>query len=159
MRDLLSDENEILSCAFTGHREIGVDFDLQKLENCIENLIKEGVSEFYNGGAYGFDLIAAETVLKFKQKYPVKLIICVPFYEQDKNYSKENKARYSSILKFADEVVIVCDHYYKGCFLKRNDYMIDRADFLIAYLKEKRGGTAYTVKKFRAKKGDNIYFI
>lgn len=159
MRDLLSDENEILTCAFTGHRELGGDFDAQILENLIEKLIKEGVGVFYDGGARGFDLIAAESVLKLKQKYPVTLVICVPCYGQEKMYSEQDKARYSAVLKGADEVVYVSENYYKGCFLRRNDYMIERADYLIAYLKEDEGGTAYTVKKFRAKKGENIYFI
>ena len=147
------------TCAFTGHRELEADFDVKKLEENIELLIKKGVEIFYNGGALGFDLIAAEIVLKLKNKYDIKLIMCVPFYGQEKYFSSAQKEVYNKILKASDEVIILSDTYYKGCFLRRNDYMIENADYLIAYLKKAVGGTAYTVNKFRAKKGDNILFI
>ena len=148
---LFSNNEEYTACALTGHRELGEDFDEKKLENAIEEMIKKGVKTFYNGGALGFDLVAAEIVLKHKKNSKIKLIICVPFYGQEKRYSAQDKARYARILKEADEVVTLAEHYYKGCLLRRNDYMIEHADCMIAYLKSEKGGTAYTVKKGRKK--------
>ena len=159
MNFLIEEENKIKTCAFTGHRELGANFDEKKLKLNIELLIKKGVKIFYNGGAVGFDLTAAKIVLKLKKKHDIKLIICVPFYGQEKNFSSAQKELYNKILKEADEVVVLSDNYYKGCFLRRNDYMIENADYLIAYLTKEVGGTAYTVKKFRAKKGDNVILI
>ena len=159
MNFLIEEENKIKTCAFTGHRELEADFDVKKLEENIELLIKNGVKIFYNGGALGFDLIAAKIVLKLKNKYDIKLITCVPFYGQEKYFSSAQKEVYNKILKASDEVIILSDTYYKGCFLRRNDYMIENADYLIAYLKKSVGGTAYTVNKFRAQKGDKILFI
>ena len=148
---LFSNNEEYTACALTGHRELGEDFDEKKLENAVEEMIKRGVKRFYNGGALGFDLVAAETVLKCKKNSEIKLIMCVPFYGQEKRYSAQDKARYARILKEADEVVTLAEHYYKGCLLRRNDYMIEHADCMIAYLKSEKGGTAYTVKKGRKK--------
>ncbi|MBR2340812.1 MAG: DUF1273 family protein [Clostridia bacterium] len=159
MQDLLETKKENLSCAFTGHRELGEDFSQKSLKKQIKHLIEQGVKTFYDGGAIGFDLIAAETVLKFRKRYGLKLILCVPFYGQESRFPARDKTRYQAIYKKADEVVIVSEHYYRACFLKRNDYMIDRADYMIAYLNKEVGGTAYTVKKFRAKKGENVFFV
>lgn len=159
MENIFFCKKEYTSCAFTGHRELEEDFNENNLTKRVEELIQQGVKIFYNGGALGFDLTSAEIVLKLKKKYDVKLVICVPFYGQERRYSLQDKERYKKILKTADEVVILSDEYYKGCLLRRNDYMIERADCLIAYLKKDFGGTAYTVKKFRAKKGEDIIYI
>ena len=56
-------------CAFTGHRQLGEDFSARKLKKEIKKMMEAGVETFYNGMAMGFDLIAAETVLKWKKKY------------------------------------------------------------------------------------------
>ncbi len=159
MENIFFGKKEYTACAFTGHRELEEDFNENNLTKRVEELIQKGVKIFYNGGALGFDLTSAEIVLKLKKKYDVKLVICVPFYGQERRYSLQDKERYQKILKKADEVIILSDEYYKGCLLRRNDYMIERADCLIAYLKKDFGGTAYTVKKFRAKKGEDIIYI
>ncbi len=149
------------ACAFTGHRTLQRDFSTEHMLDYIEEVIKEGVDTFYNGGARGFDLLAAEGILTFKKKYPqIKLIICVPHVGQEKFYNPEEKARYYSILKRADEVVTLSDFYYSGCMQVRNKYMVDRSDYLIAYCKEERGGTVNTVnycKRVYPKKP--IFFI
>lgn len=140
------------ACAFTGHRDIPFDFPAEKLYDTVETLIKNGVTHFYNGAAQGFDMLAAETVAFLKRKYKhIKLIICAPFYGQEKYFSVEEKSRYKAIIKNADELVYVSERYYKGCYLKRDRYMADRADILVAYKKKTTGGTAYTVGYFSKK--------
>ena len=55
------------SCSFTGHRRIPQDdfLNLQKrLQKIIKQLIKQGITTFYCGGALGFDTLAAQAVLK-----------------------------------------------------------------------------------------------
>ncbi len=147
------------SCAFTGHRELFQDFSKTKLKKEIEKLIEKGVLLFYVGMARGFDLVAAEEVIKLKKKYPIQIIACIPYYGQEKNYSEADKKRYCKILKNCDGQVLTTESYYKGCELVRNKYMADNADYLIAYLKKDTGGTAYTVKYFKKKKGENIIFL
>ncbi len=138
------------ACVFTGHRDLNEDFSLKKLKIEIENVIKEGVTVFYNGMAMGFDLIAAETVLKLKRKYPsVKLIACIPCKEQDKYFSDEDRRRYTKIVKKADDSILISERYHRGCMLQRNRYMADRADIMIAYCNKQTGGTAYTVNYFK----------
>ena len=160
MRQLSFEKETYSSCAITGHREIEGKIFPKKVEQALEEIIQMGVTTFYNGLAMGWDLLTAERIIKLKKKYPqVRLIGCVPFYGQERYFPDKDKVRYAKVLKGCDEVTLLSEQYYNGCLLRRNDYMIERADFLIAYLKEDEGGTAYTVRKFRAKKGENIYFI
>ena len=143
---------KIYTCAFTGHRTLGKDFNARNLVEYIEMLVKNGVTVFYNGVARGFDLLAAEAVLMFKGRYPqIKLIACVPHEGQEAMYSNEEKARYYAVLKKADETVVLSETYYKGCMQKRNEYMVDRADVLIAYANTDKGGTANTVRYCKRK--------
>ncbi len=143
-----------LACAFTGHRTLDKDFSEKKLRKQIEGLIKRGVSVFYNGFALGFDMLAAEIVLTFKRKtYPaLKLIACIPCKEQERYFSKEDALRYRQLLSEADEVVLLSEHYYRGCMLVRNRYMVEHADILLAYCNKEEGGTAYTVRYFQKTK-------
>lgn len=149
------------SCAFTGHRVLEDDFSLRKLRQEIKKAVEKGVKVFYTGMAKGFDLIAAEEVLKIKKSYPeVKIEACIPCYEQEKNFFEEDKKRYAKILKNADKIVYVSEYYFNGCMQKRDRYMADRADMLITYCKKETGGTAYTVNYFQKKyKGKEIVFL
>ena len=147
------------ACVFTGHRNLKSDFSAEEVKKAILTRIEQGVMVFYNGMATGFDLASADELLKLKKDYPIKLVACVPYPKQASKYSPKEKAKYAEILSKADEVVTLGEHYYNGCFLARNDYMIERADCMIAYLNEEKGGTAYTVKKFRKKRGEHIIFV
>ena len=152
--------NPTFSCAFTGHRFLDESFSLKTLKKEIERLIKnENVNCFYCGMAMGFDLIAGETVVELKKKYPIKLIACVPFLEQDKYFSQKDKIRYVELLEKCDERLLISEKYYKDCLLKRNRYMVNKSDFLIAYLRKDNGGTAYTVNYFKQKNPDNIIYV
>lgn len=112
--------------------------------------IKEGYHTFITGMADGFDLIAAEEVLKLKKDYPyIRLKCAVPFKGQADRYTAADKERYNDILAQADEVIILSDNYFDGCFLRRNDYLLDNSAFLMVYYDAvaPTGGTAYTLKK------------
>lgn len=140
------------SCAFTGHRRMRDDLDMQLLEKSIRYLIEEcGVNVFYNGMARGFDLIAARTVIELKKTYRVRLIACIPCKGQERSYSAAEQAEYADILENCDEVRILSEQYYGGCMLRRDRYMVENADVILAYLREESGGTFYTVSYARQK--------
>lgn len=149
------------SCAFTGHRVLDALFSVRKLKKEIKKLILAGVDTFYNGMAMGFDLLAAEKVLELKKKYPhIRLILCIPCYNQERNFSEKDKAVYAMIYKKADEKEVLSDHYYRGCMQNRNRYMVEHADVLIAHCNKEEGGAAYTVKYFKKCKPEReIIFV
>lgn len=144
------EKKAVKNCVFTGHRVLEKDFSARRLKKEIKNAVEKGVETFYNGMAMGFDLVAAEKVLELRKKYPqIKLIACVPCYGQEKNFSEKDKKRYVSILKKADEKVVLSENYYRGCMHVRDRYMADRAEMMICYCKKDTGGAAFTVKYFK----------
>ncbi len=150
------------TCCFTGHRKIS-DPELKQLLpaliNEIENLYAQGVTVFRNGGALGFDTFAAICVMGLKKKHPeVKLIMDVPHKGQECLWSEKEKEVYQYIIKCADEVNILSDRYRQGCMHHRNRYMVDRSDFIIAYIRHARGGSYYTASYAEAQ-GKKVIYI
>ena len=95
-----------------------------QLVEAVSVACKSGITCFYSGMAMGFDLLAAETVLSLKGRYPdIRLIAVVPFRRQSYRWPSMEKERYQKIISQADQVIILSEHYFKGCLLRRNDFM------------------------------------
>ena len=111
-------------CCFTGHRIIKITPDLiQRLKYTIEDVIRKGVTDFYNGGACGWDLLCAETVIDLETKNSdIKLHLLLPCSpeEQVKGWNKAQIAQYQKILKAAGSITVVSEHYTKDCMKRRN---------------------------------------
>ncbi len=133
------------NCSFTGHRALQRDFDVNILDRVILNLIKSGARNFYCGMAIGFDMQAAEIVLEYKKKYPVRLCACVPCMAQSKYFSEKDKLRYEKIIGASDEIIVFSSEYNSWCMQERDRFLVDNCDVLISYLRKKYGGTYYTV--------------
>jgi len=138
------------SACFTGHRDIDPQ-DLpsikEKLREIIINCVNDGFTDFYNGGARGFDLLAAEAVLELKKTCPsLRLHIIVPCSNQTRGWREEDVIRYENVTAIADEVKCLSPVYFDGCMHVRNRYMVDNSELLIAYLKSISGGSGYTVR-------------
>ncbi len=142
---------KLYSCALTGHRDLPPDFDKNALCYALEDLIKEGIGLFYCGMARGFDLSAFECLSVLKRKYPVEIEACIPYAGQERGFSAEEKRKYLRFVGECTRKTVLSDHYYAGCLLARNRYMVDRADVVFAFCKEKTGGTAYTVNYAKTK--------
>ncbi|MBQ8295786.1 MAG: DUF1273 family protein [Clostridia bacterium] len=154
-------ETNITSCAFTGHRTLEEGITKERVINAVEQLIQLGAKTFYNGVAMGFDLLAAEAVIALKGRYSdIKLVVCIPCYGQEKNFSAEDKQRYVDIVKAADEQVMMSAYYYRGCMQVRDRYMVDRADVVLAYCIKSTGGAAFTVGYCKKRYPDKpIYYL
>ncbi|MBP3855098.1 MAG: DUF1273 family protein [Ruminiclostridium sp.] len=138
------------NCCFTGHRIIKITPELvQRLRDTIINLIKQGVTDFYDGGAIGFDTIAAETVIGLKDEYPdikLHMLLPCPSDEQIKGWNKSQIARYERILNAADRVTMVSKHYTRDCMKQRNERLVELANCCICYCNNSRSGTGQTVR-------------
>ena len=158
---IFEEEKQIKTCVFTGHRELPSDFSKKALKNEITKLVQAGVDTFLCGMAIGFDLLAAESVLLVRKKYPtVKLVACIPCIGQEKYFSKADQKRYVDAVRKADEKVILSDSYYKGCMQVRDKYMAERGDVMLAYCTKKEGGAAYTVRCFqKAHPNGDVIFL
>ena len=140
------------SVCFSGHRIVPFarqDEILRHLRNEITKSYNEGYRCFYCGMAIGFDLLAAKATLSLKTELPqIKTIAVLPCREQNEKWNEKNKVEYERILNEVDETIIVSEHYHQQCFLRRNDYMVQRSSRLIALYDGKfKGGTFYTYRK------------
>ena len=88
------------SCFFTGHRNIPYNLYERVREDVREKmriLIKKGITDFIAGGAYGFDMLCAEEVIKMKKVYPhIKLNIFLPCSDHNIRWNKRNKEKLST---------------------------------------------------------------
>lgn len=98
--------------------------------------------------AMGYDLLAAETILSLQSGLPdLRLIAVIPYRGQTEMWNAALKSRYDDILHNTNDTVILSEHYYQGCLLRRNDYMVVHSSRLIAwYNGNPKGGTFYTCR-------------
>ena len=148
------------TCCFTGHRIIKITPELvQRLKDTIIELIEQGVTDFYDGGAIGFDMLCAETVIELKAEYPdikLHLLLPCPPEEQVKGWNKAQIARYNEILQAADSVTALSEHYTEDCMKQRNKWLVELADCCICYCNNPRSGTGQTVRMAKDKGIDII---
>ena len=143
-----------LTCCFTGHRIISKQ-ETKRLEKQlyveVESLINKGILYFGCGGALGFDMLAAETVIRLREKYGnIRLILVLPCKEQNKYWNEKDKERYLKIIDCADKVIFTSEQYFSGCMQKRNRHLVDHSSVCVAYMRKNTGGTAYTVDYARS---------
>ena len=138
------------TCCFTGHRQLpngDLTLFLDKLFDTVTLLVNSGVTNFKNGGAQGFDQLAALAVLKVRETNPsVRLEMILPYKRQAARWDEVYRGLYYYILAKADKIVYVSDYYYDGCMRKRNLCLVDGSDYCIAYFKHKRSGTSQTIR-------------
>ena len=135
------------------------DAYLKALEEKIEFAITEyGITNFISGMALGVDLDFAEIVLKLRNFYPITLECAIPCPNQTLKWYYEDRLRYESILEQADEVNIISEQYTPDCMLKRNRYMVDKSELVIAVFNGvEQGGTWYTIKYAEKAKKDILF--
>lgn len=133
----------------------------EQVRGKIRLLFSLGFRKFVSGMALGFDMLAAEEVIKLKEELKgVKLVAVIPYRGQSGRWTPYQRERYQRILNEVDEEIVLSEGYYNGCLLKRNDYMLAHASGIIAYYDGKpKGGTFYTCRKARLKGLDiiNLY--
>lgn len=169
----MKERSAIECCAFTGHRPDRFSFRYDetaglcktikaKLLEQAERLYQAGVREYWCGGALGTDLWAAEAVLRLKQKYPdVSLCCALPFRDYDGKWRQDGRRRMEAVKANCDEVVTVCGGYSPDAYKRRNYFMVDRCQHLIAVFdqdRSARSGTLQTVN-YAKKLGRRIVFI
>lgn len=135
---------------FTGHREMPAVTSpeyraiVRDTQLAIMNAIDRGATDFYAGGAQGYDLLCAQLVLLAKERNPrVRLHLALPY----PGFARGEA--YKAVLKKADEVIDVCPKYGRGCMMIRNRRLVEEGELCIAYLRKPKGGTVQTVNMAR----------
>ena len=141
---------------FCGHRNIDIEQNVaDKIkESLIEKIQQCPNAKFYLGGYGGFDSLAFSILRKLKKDFPnIELIFISPYL--DSSYSKLQIANeiYDGTLYPPLETMPK-----KFAILKRNKWMVDCCDLLIAYVKYSWGGARKTLDYAIRKKKPYINF-
>lgn len=151
----MNDNFEILNfntIAVTGHRVIERGFDKKRLEKLFNDLIEKNFNTFLIGMALGFDTLCFQILEKLRERYNIRIIACVPCLSQSKMFNEKQKIEYDRMISIADKVILVSEEYDQKCMQRRNEFMVDHASGVVAYLRREYGGTANTVR-YAIKKG------
>ena len=141
---------EIYQVAFIGHRKIE---DFSGLEEQIEQiacrLIKEKVFvEFYIGRNGDFDILAASAIKRAQSKQGRQnssLILLQPYPMKDDEYYRN----------YYDEVCYPVEGavHPKSAIAKRNQWLINHSNLLIAFVEVGRKGGASATLRYAQKRG------
>lgn len=160
-------------CCVTGHRPKGFPFSredeksslayseyLMRLYDEIEQLIGERYSDFVTGMAEGADIDFAKAVLHYRtQETGITLeaaLPCpLPSLKSRTIYGEER----NSILRMCDQIKIVSPYYHRGCMQKRNRYMVDKSDIVLAIWNGTHCGGTWNTIEYARSKGKPIRYI
>lgn len=141
---------------FSGHGSINIDQGVaDKIKDFLFETIKKYPDvKFYLGGYGYFDHLVFSILRKLKKGFPnIELIFISPYL--DSSYSK---------LQIANEIYD-CTLYppletvpKKYAILKRNEWMVENCDLLVAYVKYSWGGARKTLDYAIRKKKPYINF-
>ena len=107
----------------------------------------------------GIDVYAAEIVLDLKTKYPyITQESAIPCETQAVKWSVAARERYYNIAAKCDKETMLQREYTPGCMEKRNQYMVDHADYILAVWNGRPSGTGNTVR-YAQKKGKFVIVI
>lgn len=162
--DIESNSDLYNTCSFTGYRPIKLPFLADKssseykrlysaLREEIISLTEKGVHYYQTGMAQGIDLMCAEIVLELKLRYNIELFAVIPCLNQTEGWSLEEKETYQRIIRSCTGITNVTGENYKtGCMAKRNRFLVETAQYIIAVYDGKKGGTMSTINYAKEKK-------
>ena len=148
-------------CCFTGHRPKGLPWgEDESAPGCmaakallaqeVERAWQEGYRTFVSGMAMGGDLYFAEAVMACQMVHrDIVLMAAIPCPDQTRGWPREQAERYQRILNWIgpDHQVLVQNQYTRDCMLRRDEYMVDQSQRIIAlYDGRSSGGTRYTLE-------------
>ena len=134
-----------MTCTFFGSRFVTEkihDALTKEIVNLIEN---QGVRIFYVGHNGSFDRVVAETLYNLRSEYDFEFYVVLAYLSLTLKQKKEEekiKKEYPTI--YPEELTSVP---YRYAIVKRNDWMLNKADFVITYVTDPFGNS----QKFKEK--------
>lgn len=160
-----------LACTVTGHRPTRFKFKYKENSTGCKRLKKRlhdqfvllyelGVRKFWVGGALGVDMWAGEILLRLKEQpeyADLELFLALPFEGHDTGWDERSKLRLDFLREHCTGTIVVgtANRPLSENYRQRNEYMVDRSDFLVAVYDDEqkiRSGTGMTFNYARKKK-------
>lgn len=137
------------TCCVTGHRDIPdeqIDAVKYALRREIVKAVSDGYTGFMTGFADGADQYFAEMVVKLQEDFPdLRLIAVLPY--RKRIASLESKEQTKVLLHACADVIVIQEEYKPNVYSKRNRYMVEHSDRVIAvYDGREKGGTVNTIR-------------
>lgn len=163
------------TCAIIGHRPTRFKFKYKenntgckrlkkRLHDQFILLYEQGVRRFMIGGSLGVDIWSGEILLKLKEQPEydgIKLVLVLPHLGHDARWDQRSKARLAFLLDHCTEHTTVGTQANAESYYKRNRYMVEHSDCLLAVYdndRTVRSGTGQTVQ-YAEKMGKPIILI
>lgn len=144
----------MIVCTFAGHRQVFAPDVAQKARDALERLVEaDRKLTFYTGGMGQFDGLCAEAVRQLRARHPearIKLYLVLPYLTADVNRSR---LYYETAF---DDVFVppeLLGLHYKHAIPRRNRWMVDRAQVLLAYVTRDFGGAYATLRYAQTRPG------
>ena len=143
-----------MNIVFCGHSDFCASKGLEeKMLDCLEKRIEGEAVNFLLGGYGNFDRFSFICAKKYKEKHSTAKLIFVTAYlteEYQKNHLQIKRKIYDEILYPPLE-----DKPLRFAIYYRNRYMIEQADFIVAFMEREFGG-AYQAYAYAKKLGKEI---
>lgn len=139
-----------MTCCFFGHRDFP-DYLCDNLKSTIKHLIeKENADLFYVGNNGNFDRCARRLLRKLKEEYPyISYYVVLAYLPNKKTEYSEGETIFPEGLESVPP---------KFAINKRNLWMIEKSDYVVAFVEYSIGGAARAVK-IAESKGKKIIHI
>ena len=137
------------TCCVTGHRDIPAEqigHIKKSLEQEVDSAIRDGITCFISGFADSADLLFVEIVAERITKNPaLKLIAAIPYRRRLDTLQKSERTKV--LIDLCAEIFVVAEEYHPSVYAKRNRYMVEQSDRVIAvYDGREKGGTVETIR-------------
>ncbi len=98
-------------CFFVGDQDLPayrIKTTRQRLEETVDSLVREGVRCFFASGIPGFELLAAEAVIRYRMRHPdagVQLVFIPPGKGETAGRPQEDLEKIGALRETADQVL------------------------------------------------------
>ena len=139
-----------MTITFCGHSNFSFDTMVkEKLKALLlQKIRKNPTCKFYLGGYGNFDSLCLSILKEIKADFPnIELLFITPYLNNEYSKLETAKLYYDGIIYPPLENVPP-----RFCISRRNEWMVDEADFVIAFVKYSWGGAAKTLEYAKRKK-------
>lgn len=155
-----------MKIAFTGHRpnKLGgyaLCPEHRKIRTHIHKFLTQQREEFgadlkvISGCALGIDQFAMEVA----QSLGIPVIAAIPFDGFNSKWPLTSVRKLGMMLENCEDVQVVCEPGYAAWKLqKRNEWMVDEADLVVAYWDGSEGGTKNCIDHTKSRHRDLVVF-